>query len=149
MIKKGYKAQANTLKIVKKDENWCTPLPHKTVATNAGLGWIGKNCLLVTKEYGSAVRISSLITNAPLPADEAVKESRCGNCRNCVDKCPAKAFLGVNWSRGMSREKIFIKEVCKKTQLERMKKATGIDVDLCGLCFAVCPYTQRYLNLKG
>ena len=69
--------------------------------------------------------------------------------RNCVDKCPAKAFLGVNWSRGMSREKIFIKEVCKKTQLERMKKATGIDVDLCRLCFAVCPYTQRYLNLKG
>lgn len=149
LIKKGYKAQANTLKIVKKDENWCTPLPHKTVATNARLGWIGKSCLLVTKEYGSAVRISSLITNAPLPADEAVKESRCENCRNCVDKCPAKAFLGINWSRGMSREKIFIKEVCKKTQLERMKKATGIDVDLCGLRFAVCPYTQRYLNLKG
>lgn len=146
LIKVGYKAYANTTKVVKKDENWCTPLPHKTVAVNAGLGWIGKSCLLVTKEYGSAVRISSLVTDAPFPFDKPVTESRCGTCRNCVDKCPAGAFTGVNWKPGMERVELFTKEVCKKTQIERMKKATGIEVDLCGLCFAVCPYTQQYLN---
>lgn len=64
----GYRAQANTIKVVRKDEDWRTPLPHKTVATRAGLGWIGKNCLLITREYGGAVRLSSLLTDAPLPA---------------------------------------------------------------------------------
>ena len=68
LLENGYQAYANTTKAVKQDDNWCTPLPHKTVATRAGLGWIGKNCLLVTKEYGSAVRLSSLLTDAPLPA---------------------------------------------------------------------------------
>lgn len=94
----GFHARANTTKVVKKDENWCTPLPHKTVATRAGLGWIGKSCLLVTKQYGSAVRISSLQTDAPLPADKPVNESLCGKCGICVQKCPAKALTGTLWN---------------------------------------------------
>ena len=50
------------------------------------------------------------------------------------------------WARDTEREEIFVKEECKKTQIERMRQATGIETDLCGLCFAVCPYTQRYLK---
>lgn len=146
LIKKGYKAFANTTKVVKTDENWKTPLPHKTVATRAGIGWIGKSCLLVTKEYGSAIRLSSLLTNAPLTPAEAISESKCGACNKCVNSCPGKALHGALWKAGMAREEIFNKEICKDTQTERMKKATGIDTDLCGLCFAICPYTQGYLN---
>lgn len=142
----GYQASAHTTKAVQQDENWRTPLPHKTVATRAGLGWIGKSCLLVTPEYGSAVRLSSLVTDAPLPADTPVTQSRCGGCTACMDKCPAHALLGALWHPGMAREKLFRKEPCKETQLRRMRQATGIDTDLCGLCFAVCPYTRRYLD---
>lgn len=147
--KNGYQAYANTTKVVKKDENWCTPLPHKTVATRAGLGWIGKNCLLVTKEYGSAVRLSSLLTNAPLPADTPIDKSQCGKCTICVRSCPAKALTGVLWDTTTSREELFHKDDCKKVQIRRMKEATGIETDLCGLCFAVCPYTQRYLKMQA
>lgn len=60
----GYRAWAQTTSAVVQDDGWSTPLPHKTVATRAGLGWVGKSCLLVTRAYGSAVRLSSLVTDA-------------------------------------------------------------------------------------
>ncbi len=146
LISCGYQALANTTKVVKVDAEWSTDLPHKTVAVKAGLGWIGKNYLLVTKEYGSAVRLSSLLTDAPLVVDDPVTESYCGNCMVCVNHCPAGALKGATWVPGMVREEIFQKEDCKKMQIQRMKEATGIETDLCGLCFAVCPYTQKYLK---
>lgn len=142
----GYQAQANTTTSVQIDEDWRTPLPHKTVATRAGLGWIGKSCLLITEAYGGAIRLSSLVTDAPLPLNTPIGESRCGSCEICVKSCPAHALTGAIWEAGMPREAFFQRETCKKTQLERMKLATGIDADLCGLCFAVCPYTKRYLR---
>lgn len=141
---KGYASYAQTTRAVKTDADWRTPLPHKTVATQAGLGWIGKNCLLVTEKYGSAVRLSSLLTNAPLPADPPINQSRCGGCTVCVRSCPAKALTGALWNTQTAREELFRKEDCKKMQIERMKRATGIETDLCGLCFAVCPYTRAY-----
>ncbi len=146
LTERGYHARANTTKVVKANEDWCTKLPHKTVATRAGLGWIGKNCLLVTPKYGSAVRLSSLLTDAPLPFDPPVTESRCKGCTVCVSRCPAKALTGALWTPDTKREALFHKEDCKKMQIQRMKQATGIETDLCGLCFAVCPYTQRYLK---
>lgn len=142
----GYQAHANTTKSVRIDHDWSTPLPHKTVATQAGLGWIGKNCLLVTKEYGSALRLSSLLTNAPLPAGTPVTKSKCGKCSVCVKSCPAKALTGALWNTAATREELFHKEECKKMQLWRMKQATGIETDLCGLCFAVCPYTKQFVK---
>ena len=145
---KGYQAFANSTSAVRKDENWCTPLPHKTVATRAGPGWIGKSCLLVTNEYGSAVRLSSLPTNAPLPAAAPITESKCGACEVCVQRCPAGALTGALWNQTTKREELFHKEICQETQQKRMKAATGIDTDLCGLCFAVCPFTQRYLRAE-
>lgn len=142
----GYRVFANTTDTVKTDDNWRSPLPHKTVAVHAGLGWIGKNCLLVTEQYGGAVRLSSLLTDAPLPFDRPVDASRCGSCAVCAQSCPAQALTGTTWTPGIEREKLFDWKKCYPEQLRRMKAATGIETDLCGLCFAVCPYTQRYLR---
>lgn len=149
LIKQGFQSMAQTTDAVAQNENWETMLPHKTVATRAGIGWIGKNCLLVTAEYGSAVRLSSLLTDAVLPYDMPMNESRCGGCHICVNACPAKALTGKSWSLGVKREELFHKERCKETQLERMYEATGISQDLCGLCFAVCPYTARWLEKEN
>lgn len=143
---RGFRAWACTLERMKKDENWCVPIPHKTFAARAGLGWIGKSCLLVTPEYGSAVRISSLLTDAPLPAAQPITQSRCGGCTQCADHCPGKAIKGTLWSAGMPREALLDREACKEAQFRRMEEATGLHVDLCGRCFAVCPYTQRWLR---
>lgn len=142
----GFAAYAQTTDRVKTDENRVTQLPHKTVATRAGLGWIGKNCLLVTPQYGSAVRISSLLTDAPLDYNAPVSQSNCGGCALCVKSCPAQSLKGALWEAGMPREAIVDAEKCYNKQVEIMSRATGIETDLCGKCFAVCAYTRRYLE---
>ncbi|MGN0333485.1 MAG: 4Fe-4S double cluster binding domain-containing protein [Lachnospiraceae bacterium] len=144
----GYRAYAQTTQNVSLDKDWISPLPHKTVATTAGIGWIGKSCLLVTPEYGSAIRISSLLTDAPLPCATPITSSKCGDCTRCVDACPAHALKGTLWKAQMPREEIFDKDICYKTQREIMLERTGIDTDLCGKCFVVCPYTRNYLARK-
>ena len=66
---------------------------HKLAAHLAGLGWIGKSCLLVTLEVGPRVRWASVLTDASLMAGEPLEE-RCGECRGCVEVCPVGAFSG-------------------------------------------------------
>ncbi len=143
LIARGHAAQARTTDVVqwRDDPEWRTPLPHKTVATRAGLGWIGKSCLLVTPKYGSGVRLSSLLTDAALPCDEPVVRSQCGQCELCVQACPARSLKNTIWTAGMSREELFDRKACRKKQFELMRERTGIDRDLCGKCFAVCPHT--------
>lgn len=144
----GYEAYAQTTERVTTNEQWISKIPHKTVATRAGLGWIGKNCLLVTPEFGSAIRLSSLLTNAPLECSEAITHSKCGNCDLCVKNCPAQALHGTLWEAGMERKEIVDVDKCYKKQVEIMKAKTGIEQDLCGKCFAVCAYTQKYLKSR-
>ena len=71
-------------------------LPHKAVATRAGLGWIGKSALLITPEYGPAVRLGTVLTDADFQTGEPVDGSNCRKCRECVDACPAEAISMVN-----------------------------------------------------
>ncbi|MEG1973180.1 MAG: epoxyqueuosine reductase [Oscillospiraceae bacterium] len=143
---KGYLAFPQTTGAVSLNEDWRTKIPHKTVATAAGLGWIGRNCLLVTEKYGSAIRLSSLITDAPLILEKAVKTSKCGDCHICCNVCPAHALKDVLWCVDVDRGEMLEKEKCKEKQIELMRERTGLEVDLCGQCFVHCPYTRRYLN---
>lgn len=149
LISQGYNAIARTTDVVTTDENRKSLIPHKTFATRAGIGWIGKSCLLVTREYGSSIRLSSLLTDAPLPLDEPITESRCGGCMRCVEACPAHALKGTLWKAGMEREELLDWKTCVDMQIIRMENATGIKTDLCGLCFAICPYTIARLQIPS
>lgn len=143
---RGYAACPQTTDAVKKSGPFDTQLPHKTAAVRAGLGWIGRNCLLVTPEYGPAVRISTLLTDAPLDCARPALEPRCGECRACVSACPAQALSGQAWTPATDRDEIVNAGKCMNKQLELMQSRTGLDFDLCGKCFVVCPYTKKYLN---
>lgn len=143
---KGYHAYARTTNQEMTDSDNCIPLSHQTIATRAGLGWIGKNNRLVTPQYGSAVRLSSLLTDAPLTCDPPVTHSQCGACHACVRYCPAHALKNTLWRPGIPRENIIAISTCHKKCREIMQKSTGIDADLCGKCFAVCTYTRQYLK---
>ena len=70
-------------------------LPHKTVALRAGLGFIGKNNLLITPEYGCAVMLGKVLTDAPfITESHPVLQPQCGNCNICTNACQSNALLG-------------------------------------------------------
>jgi epoxyqueuosine reductase len=123
-----------------------TRLPHKTVATLAGLGWIGKSALLVTETFGSAIRLNRVLTDAPLPTAEPVIGSRCGTCDACVTACPGRAPSGKAWSSGMGRDEVFNAFDCRLAARRIALERTGIEETFCGICIAVCPWTERYLR---
>ena len=141
---KGFQAVAQTRAQVgngEKDNN--TPLPHKTVATRAGIGWIGKSALLVTEQYGPMIRISSILTDAPLETAVPFNKSKCGACMICPRACPAGAISGKVWEVGLYRDEFFDPVKCRKTAKERSKKGFGGENTICGKCIEVCPYTKR------
>ena len=113
-----------------------TPLPHKTIALMAGLGWIGKHNLLVTPEYGSALSMCTVLTDAPLKTVLHNPESpQCGNCQICTQVCSPGAIKGKSWNSDISRD-------------ERMDVT---QCTTCLKCLAFCPYTQSYVkkNLRN
>lgn len=144
---KGYRAVAKSRAEVGKYGDDCkTLLPHKTVATRAGIGWIGKSALLVTEEYGSMIRISSILTDAPLVTAEPVNVSKCGGCTVCRDVCPAGAIHGRTWEPSVWRDELFDFQKCRITMQKRSMEGFGERDEICGKCIEVCPYTRRYLN---
>lgn len=141
----GYEARANTTKTVRQDESWRTPPPQD----RGHPGGAGVDRQELSAGHAGVRRGHPPVQSGdqrPLPVSEPVAESRCGECRICADRCPARALTGKLWQAGMAREELFQREICKQTQEDRMERATGIRADLCGMCFAVCPYTRRYLD---
>jgi len=109
-----------------------TPLPHKTIARLAGLGWIGKHNLLVTPEYGSAICLCTVLTDAPITTQEveAPLSSQCGRCGVCQAICVDNVIKGKAWDVSTSRDGV-------------------LDVYQCTTCFKCvvhCPWTQKYIQ---
>ncbi len=146
---KGYRAYAQTRANVKEYEGYRTGLPHKTVATRAGLGWIGKSALLVTREYGPAIRLSSLLTDAPLACAQPMDHSKCGSCTACMDHCPGKAISGKLWDVHMDRDEFFDAAACRRAARALSKSLLNEEISLCGKCIEICPYTKRYVDYNS
>jgi epoxyqueuosine reductase QueG len=108
---------------------------HKTAATRAGLGWIGKTALFVSARYGPWVRLATVFADVDLPVGVAVEEGLCRACRACVDACPAGAGRDVQWRAGMPRDELFDEKACE-AYTERFDDLGGV----CGSCLAVCPF---------
>lgn len=110
--------------------------PHKTAATRAGLGWIGKNALLVTPEFGPRVRLVTVLTDYPFKLGSPFKESQCDNCGRCVEICPSKAIKGNVWQSGVERDELVDVYTCNRI-IEENRKI--FNAPICGQCISVCP----------
>jgi epoxyqueuosine reductase len=121
-------------------ENAIPTVSHKMIAHIAGLGWIGKNCLLVTPQHGPRLRLVSVLTNAPVSAVDRPMDQRCDGCDACVSACPAGAIRGRPFVAGESREERLDFRKCQG-YFEEMEK-TGKHA-VCGMCLYVCPHGTK------
>jgi epoxyqueuosine reductase QueG len=112
--------------------------PHKTAATRAGIGWVGRNCLLITKKFGPWVRLGTVFTHLPLECAKPLTKNHCGKCRQCVDACPAGAIAGNYWTPGIQRDKLL--DVVGCDQWKKKHYFHFHNGHNCGICAAVCPF---------
>lgn len=116
------------------------PILEKALAAKSGLGWIGKNSLLINQTDGSFFFLGEILVNLDLPKDSPV-ENRCGNCTKCLDTCPTKALVApkiLNANRCISYLTIEHKgEFPKELQLLMQNKVFG-----CEDCQKCCPFNR-------
>lgn len=116
---------------------------HKMAATQAGLGWIGKTALFISKDFGPRVRLTTLLIDHPLKASGTpINKSKCGKCDICVKKCPAEAATGTDWTSSIDRDDFFDAFKCRAMCRTLGNKMIGKDKRLCGICVAICPIGQ-------
>ncbi len=113
-------------------------ISHKMAARLAGLGWIGKSCLLLTDRFGPRVRFVTVLTDAPLRAGSPV-DKPCAKCQACVDACPVKAFTGTEFRVEDPRDIRFDAFKCSEYRKEHP----------CGLCVSSCPRGNPEVRRAG
>lgn len=138
--KEGYRAYPVPASKRADDERICAIFSHKLAAHLAGLGGIGKCCLLITPTAGPRVPYATVLTDAPLePTGQPMRE-RCGECQVCVEVCPVGAFTGRPFREDEPREFRYDARRCESYHKE-LERKFGIGV--CGMCLYVCPHGRN------
>jgi len=122
-------------------------LPSKAVARAAGLGWFGKNFLIINPKLGPAFRHASLITDMPLEPGKPLYKQQCGKCNICKDACPANAIKGLKFD-GIppEREVVLNFSRCRDLLWRTFKNLPEIGYPICGVCISVCPWSKKSLK---
>jgi len=126
--RKGFNALPIPASIILDWENQKAHLSHKKLGVLAGLGWIGRNNLLVNEKIGSQFRLATILTDMPLKSDKPIKKD-CGVCRLCVKMCPAGAIKDS--PADFDHIKCFEK-------LKEFQKQKLVDQYICGVCVNIC-----------
>lgn len=134
--KKGYSSLPIPASQILDWQNQKAHLSHKKIGYLAGLGWIGRNNLLVNKELGSQFRLVSILTNMPLKIDKPAKQD-CGGCRLCLEACP----IGAIKQSPLDFDHLKCFEKLKDFQKQKL-----VDQYICGICVKVCKGEQKYVK---
>ena len=120
------------------EEELVAPFSFKYAAVNAGLGWIGKNDVVITEKYGPRVRLSAILIDHQFTYGQRITKSNCpDSCKKCVEICPCNALHDVKWDINTLRNDIIDYKLCNRKRslyIERHGRKNA-----CGLCMAACP----------
>ena len=118
-------------------------LVDRAVAERAGIGWSGKNCSIITPEFGSYVYLGELITNIPFAPDTPMEDA-CGDCRLCLDVCPTGALVGPGQLD--SQRCIAFLTQTKGILPDEFRSHIGNRLYGCDTCQTVCPKNKGKIN---
>lgn len=120
-----------------------TPILEKALAVRAGLGWFGKNTLLIHRKFGTFIFLSGVLTTLEITGKViGMRLPRCGSCTRCIDACPTQAFVSpykLDARKCLSNHLI---ESKKELPEEISKKNPGY-IFGCDICQDVCPHNVR------
>ena len=139
--KMGYNAIPIPASKILKDLHWSSFISHKAIARAAGVGWIGKNLLLITEEFGPRIRMATILTDMPLDTGHPVKR-KCGKCRECIESCIVNALSEVDFEDYPKREDALNVDRCAE-KLEEYASDPDIGFMVCGICVKVCPWGKK------
>ncbi|MGB1091351.1 MAG: tRNA epoxyqueuosine(34) reductase QueG [Oceanobacter sp.] len=117
------------------------PVLERAAANQSGLGWFGKNSMLINRKAGSWFFLGEIITDLPLPMDRPYEEEHCGRCTACLDVCPTNAFVGpyvLDARRCISYLTIELKGAIP----ESLRKGIGNRIFGCDDCQICCPWNR-------
>jgi epoxyqueuosine reductase len=118
------------------------PLPERELAVQAGLGWIGKNGMLTTRKYGSALVLCEIMFDLALPPDEPYQQDFCGTCTLCIEACPTQCILTdrtLDANRCLSYLTIEHRGEIPDAYFSLM----GDRIFGCDTCVSICPWTKN------
>ena len=117
------------------------PILERQIAEQAGMGWIGKNTLLLSPKAGSWFLLGEVFTNLPLPVDKPTAKRHCGSCNACIDKCPTNAFVKP-WVLDASKCISYLTIEYDGIIPEELRSKMGNRIFGCDDCQLVCPWTK-------
>ena len=117
------------------------PVLERALANKAGIGWVGKNTMIINPKVGSYYFLGELFTDVPLPIDQPFTKNHCGSCNNCIEACPTQAFVGdkiLDARRCIS----YLTIELKGSIPEDLRKPMGNRVFGCDDCQLSCPFNK-------
>lgn len=117
------------------------PVLERALTQKAGLGWFGKNCMIINRSAGSWFFLGEIYTNLPLPLDQPYTQEHCGSCTACLDICPTQAFVGPYVLDGRRCISYLTIELKGSIPVE-LRSKMGNRIFGCDDCQLVCPWNR-------